>query len=345
MPNITPDSSPYLQAILREPAKLQALLDGGLDGEAGAFLDDVESRFKGIVITGMGSSMHAAYPLFLKLLSASIPVWVIEASELLQYGRGLLKPDRLVWAISQSGASAEIVALLDQLSETGSPVLGTVNQVESPLGERADVVIEMKAGPESGVGTASYINTLAVNELAASRILGADVGPELSDAPTRMDAYLADWNAHIAAMQSLDIGRGPTFVLGRGSSLAGARTGALIIKEAAKVHAEAMSPAEFRHGPLELADQDFDAIVFSGDPQTVELNRTLARDIIELGGSVSWLGPDPGPGAEIAVPDCTGSARPLGEILPMQLLSIAMGETNGVDPGVFRNMQGVTRIL
>lgn len=338
-------STPYVQSIRDQPAKLQKLLDNGLGNEAEFFLDQVRERFDGIVLTGMGSSLHSTYPLFLRLCSSDIPVWRLDASELLQYGMDLLKPNRLLWAISQSGQSAEIEAILDSLPGR-HPVLGTTNDLSSPLGRCADVVIEMLAGPESGVGTASYVNSLAVNEMAATRILGQrGIEPELTVAAERLEQYLADLDAHVSVWQELEIGRKATFLLGRGPSLASARNGALVIKEAAKVPAEAMSSAQFRHGPLELAGEGLDAIVVAGDTKTVELNRNLAGEIEDLGGTVTWIGPEPGPGNFVDVPGCLGVARQIGEIVPLQLLSVAIGESRGIEPGAFQNIDGVTRTL
>ena len=76
------------------------------------------------------------------------------------------------------------------------------------------------------------------------------------------------------------------FVTGRGDSLAAAGTGGLILKESTRRHAEGMSAAAFRHGPLEMAGGSVLVLIFEGDESVAPLHRRLAHDIVSGGGAV-----------------------------------------------------------
>ena len=80
------------------------------------------------------------------------------------------------------------------------------------------------------------------------------------------------------------------FLVGRGLSLAAVGTGALIIKESAHCHAEGMSSAAYRHGPLEMLSKETCVFVFAGDERTRALNIELKEDIRRMGGRGELIG-------------------------------------------------------
>ena len=90
-------------------------------------------------------------------------------------------------------------------------------------------------------------------------------------------------------------------VLGRGPARAAAEMAALTLKEAVGLAAEALESAQFRHGPLELAGPNLAAIVIATEPETEALDRSLARELLEVGAAVLEItraegvstGPDP----------------------------------------------------
>jgi len=120
-------------------------------------------------------------------------------------------------------------------------------------------------------------------------------------------------------------------------------TGALITKESTKFQLEGMNAAEFRHGPLELVEPGFTALLFAGAPTTRELNRKLALDIKKFGGRVLWI--DDAEDAEIdtvMMPSGTGWARSLVEMLPVEILTLVLADRQGVTAGAFRHVTKVT---
>ncbi len=272
--------NPYLVDLLDQPNALRNLLTNypqqALDGVNKRL---IRREFDHIIITGMGSSFNAAYPALIRLSNQSTPVQFINSAELLHYLNGIIRPHSLLWMNSQSGRSAEIVHLLDNLP-TLSPgcILAFVNDGSSPLATRADVCINIHAGPEATVSTKTYVNTLAINLLAAVQLTGGDMDSAIAEmqmAADAMETYLSNWETHVDQLDSQLGEYGQIFLLGRGSSMSAIWTGSLINKEAAKCAFEGLNAAEFRHGPLELVSSEFAAIILAGSPKTASLNRDL----------------------------------------------------------------------
>jgi glucosamine--fructose-6-phosphate aminotransferase (isomerizing) len=187
---------------------------------------------------------------------------------------------------------------------------------------------------------------LAVNLLAAIQLRGGDVHlaiQEMHAAADAMEAYLANWEAHV---QELDEALGEfdtLFLIGRGTSMSAVWNGSLTNKEAAKSAFEGMHAADFRHGPLEIVSEGVAALVFAGASQTSALNRELAREIIAYGGNAIWLGSIPDSEIPtILFPQTSDLARPLVEILPIQMLTLLTAKRKGIEVGTFRHISKIT---
>ena len=105
-------------------------------------------RERKVVLTGMGGSYHILQPLYLRLVAAGIGCVLVETSELLYSQPALLAPGTAVVVVSQSGRSAETVRLVER---DGLDIVAVTNTAGSPLAERAATVIHTRAGEEAGV--------------------------------------------------------------------------------------------------------------------------------------------------------------------------------------------------
>jgi hypothetical protein len=131
------------------------------------------------------------------------------------------------------------------------------------------------------------------------------------------------------------------FLTGRGSSLSAVGTGALIVKEAARMHAEGMSSAAFRHGPIEMLRADMLICVYRGDDRTGDLNHRLARDLLARGAHCYEIGTEASlPAFRLA--QCTPSLRPILEILPVQMMTLALASLAGREAGHFEQATKIT---
>jgi glucosamine--fructose-6-phosphate aminotransferase (isomerizing) len=347
------NDSPYLSDILTQATALHGALarfnPQPLEKLAHAF---DEGRFDRIILTGMGASFFALYPTYLHLARRNLPVMWVDTAELLHYAKCQITERSLVWIVSQSGRSAEILSLLELLDEAQSAgVLAFSNNLDSPLAEAVSqspaisTLMPIDAEPETTVSTRTYMNSLALCQLAARSLYREDLTPSMASVDAAIDpmaAYLADWQAHLAAIGSA-VGK-PEYmvILGRGPSLASVYCGALVLGEAGSIPSIGMPAGQFRHGPLEMCAPNLTVILFAGPPETRRLNERLARDAADCGANVFWLGPEIEGVTTFAMPAVEGIGLPLAETLPIQLLTVHLARQAGRVPGKFKHIGKVT---
>nr|WP_260596586.1 SIS domain-containing protein [Sphingomonas sp. ZFBP2030] len=251
-------------------------------------------------------------------------------------------------AISQSGRSPDLLAAADDARAQGAILVAIVNDADSPLAERAQIVIPVHAGPETSVAaTKSFVCTLvALTHLIAEWSQDAALLAALDDiASVLEDAASADWTTAVASLkdarQMLVLGRGPTFPIAGEASLK--------LKETCSLHAEAFSSAEVAHGPMTL--------VGDGDPVLALAPLDVARsglrerleDFAARGATViaAGLAEDVGP-ASFVLPSRTDVHPVLGAIAQIQSfygLANALSLARGYDPDKPPHLNKVTRTL
>ena len=346
--NATIVEGAYFSDLLAQPDTLRAVREGLADTHLAAPLlaDWRAGRFARILLTGMGSSLHAAYPLHRAISGAGFVSHWIEAAELLQGFAPLYSPQTLLVAISQSGESAEIVSLAKRADDFGH-LVGITNSERSSLGRAAGSRLPLNAGIESTVSCKTYVATLAVLRWLGAQLLHGDAHfalEELAQVERSVREYLSHWREYIRELLPLLEGIQDVFVTGRGDSLAAAGTGGLILKESTRRHAEGMSAAAFRHGPLEMAGGSVLVLIFEGDESVSPLHRRLANDILSGGGKAALIGPRTAGLNVFRLPDAPASVQPIVEILPVQMLSLALAARDGFEAGRFERASKVTDI-
>lgn len=335
----------YWQDLLGQPEALQDTLDS-LDTSRP--ISDLAQQlqngfFQRVVLTGMGSSFHALHPLNLQLIAHGFTSIMVETSELIHYQTRLFDPKTLLIAVSQSGQSAEMVRLAE-VNRKRSAIIGVTNTLESTLAKQATAAVFTRAGHEFSVSCKTYVSAVVVLKWLGDILCQRDPEQsrrELANAVPAVSAYLANWKDHVISLVASLKGIRQLFLVGRGSSLAAVETGALIVKESDHFHAEGMSSAAFRHGPLEMLSQDMFVVVFSGDDKTRDLNARLLSDIRQGGARAEILG-------EETDLECfrlnaeDSSIRPVLEILPVQMITLALAVLAGREPGKFELASKIT---
>jgi glucosamine--fructose-6-phosphate aminotransferase (isomerizing) len=303
--------------------------------------------FDRIVLTGMGGSLFASYPIWLQLVNAGLPAFWMDCAELIHHARPIITKRTLVWITSQSGRSAEVISALEIVKQMGATILATVNDLNSPLAQAAPYIIPIHAEVEKTVSTRTYVNTLAASQLAVLVLTNGNIQKgldELNFTADGMADYFSDWENQLQIIRERIQPIPNLLLLGRGSSLAAAHTGALILGEASKVAAIGMQAGEFRHGPMELASEKLTVLFFAGPHETQGLNSRLHKDLTEAGAHAIWITPPDTSsiGPQLRMPRAIGIGLPLAEIIPIQMLTIHMAVENGIEPGKFFRSGKVT---
>ena len=250
----------------------------------------------------------------------------------------------LALAISQSGRSPDILQAFGQAREAGAYCVAMVNSEGSPLANEADVAIPLRAGLERSVAaTKSYIASLSalvhlIAEWSADRELAGalQAAPELLRAAWKMD-----WSSLVECLANA---RG-LYVIGRGPGLGIAQEAALKLKETCRLHAEAFSAAEVRHGPMALIGRDFPVLVFRQSDEAGEGIDELVRDLVGHGAPVFVAGAPVAGSRHLPVPSTHELIEPLLHIQALYRAANALSLASGLDPDRPSHLKKVTETV
>jgi glutamine---fructose-6-phosphate transaminase (isomerizing) len=181
-------------------------------------------------------------------------------------------------AISQSGASPDLLAAVGKAREAGAMIVALVNAKDSPLAKRSDHLVPLCAGTETSVAaTKSFIASLsAIIHLVSCWAEDRELSEEIRKAPKHLErAWSLDWSAAVEHLKpATDL-----YVVGRGMGLGVAQEAALKLKETCGLHAEAVSAAELRHGPMALVRPGFPVLLFSQNDEARAGVEVLAAEL------------------------------------------------------------------
>ena len=306
-----------------------------------------------VVFTGMGASYNSCYVPVTLLAGRGVDATMIDAAELLHFRRSILGEDSLVVMVSQSGESAEVVRLLESVEGPRGPfVVSVTNGTENSLARGASVSLDTGAGREDGPSTKTFGATLVVLAAITEVLSGASAEPAISvtvESAVRAAAEarsILDRGRELAARATAWFGDRPAMaLLGRGTARAASETGALILKEAARVPAESLEAGQFRHGPLELAGPGLAAAVIATEEATSALDLALASELLRTGAAVLVItnGAAAPEGAEVVrIPDVGRALGPALAVVPFQLLAWSLAHERGFSPNELRVASKVT---
>ncbi len=226
-----------------------------------------------LVFVACGSSWHAALlgKYWLEKY-ARIPVSVELASEF-RYRDPVLRAGVLVVGISQSGETADTLAVIHDMKSRGVPTIAVTNVRGSSISRDADGVFFTAAGPEIGVASTKAFLTQFLTLLVFA---GARAKPGSSNReglfknmlllPHVLQTYLEDAEGVSAQTRAIALALENAkgfFFIGRGYSYPIALEGALKLKEIAYVHAEGYAAGELKHGPIAMIDEDMVVVVLA----------------------------------------------------------------------------------
>lgn len=128
-----------------------------------------------VVLTGIGKSGIIAKKISATLSSTGTPSFFLHPAEALHGDLGMVSKGDVVIAISNSGQSQEVLAMLPYFKRLGIPVIAVTNNPQSELAKRSDVVlnlcVEKEACPMDLVPTSSTTNTLVLGDAFALTVM------------------------------------------------------------------------------------------------------------------------------------------------------------------------------
>ena len=128
-----------------------------------------------VIVVGMGKSGHIGGKIAATLASTGTPAFFVHPGEASHGDLGMITPGDLVIAISNSGETPEILALLPIIKRMGIPLIGMTGQAASTLGNTAveclDTSVDKEACPHNLAPTASTTATLGMGDALAVAVL------------------------------------------------------------------------------------------------------------------------------------------------------------------------------
>jgi len=310
---------------------------------------DFLSRTDRFIISACGTSWHAALVGEYLLESfAKLPTEVEYASEL-RYRTMLAVPNTVMFVISQSGETADTIAVLRKAKEVKIPVLGIVNVVGSSIARETDAGIYLHAGSEIGVASTKAFTSqvvvltllslfLAEKRQTLSESIRVEIINALENIPQQVKEILSrqDDLKRIAK----EYHKYNNFLyLGRGVNFPVALEGALKLKEISYIHAEGYPAAEMKHGPIALIDKNMPVVVIATDTDDLIYQKVVSNieEVRARGGNIIAIATEGNQEMKnlatevIYVPKTHGYLTPLLNVIPLQLLAYHIAVLRGCD--------------
>ena len=277
-----------LKEIFEQPNTVRDAMRGRLNPEestaklGGLNMTPPQLRDVGrIVLTGCGTALHAArVGEYLIERMASIPTEVDYASEF-RHRNTPMMPETLVFAISQSGETADTLGALRESRRKGFRTLGICNNVASTIARESDGGVYMHAGPEIGVAaTKSFTSQLTILTLLGllfgrMRNLATAEGTRVIEAlqalPEQIEEVL-ELNDQVKEIAERYADANGFLFFGRQFNFPIALEGALKMKEITYLFAEGHPSAELKHGVIALVRPDLPSVFIAPDDSVFSKN-------------------------------------------------------------------------
>ena len=221
-----------------------------------SFLD----KFEEIDIVGCGSAYHVGMvgkSLIEKYGHVRVNVDI--ASEY-RYTEHIYRKKHLIILISQSGETADTLAVLRKAKEQGITTMAIVNVVGSSIAREADKVLYIKAGPEIAVATTkAYSCQLMLLSIIAAylgiknKVLDESIFVEYESISDRLENILKDTSDTEEIAKRIKDHK-DIFYLGRKIDYSLCMEASLKLKEISYIHSEAYAAGELKHGTISLVD-------------------------------------------------------------------------------------------
>jgi glucosamine--fructose-6-phosphate aminotransferase (isomerizing) len=257
--------------------------------------------------------------------------------------------------VSQSGETADTLAALRYMRDSGQQILSILNVAESSMARESDAVLETVAGPEIGVASTkaftAQLSVLACLAIAAGRARRAisleqeaALTAALLEVPSRA-AEVLDNDAAIQAVAHRVSAARDVLFLGRGNCFPIAMEGALKLKEISYIHAEGYAAGEMKHGPIALIDPSVPVIAIAPSGPLFEKTASNLQEAAARGGQVIVFSDAAGAAKlkgiaveTVVLPAVDPFVAPILYAIPVQMLAYHVAVLKGTDVDQPRNL-------
>ena len=311
-------------------------------------------NYNKIFIVGCGTAMHAGMVgKYVIEKMARIPVIVDIASEF-RYRDPLITENDLLIVISQSGETADTLAVLRLAKEVNADTMAVVNVVGSSIAREADMVVYTHAGPEISVAsTKAYMVQISVMYLIAfelaytagkiSKEQCEKYTEELLNIPEVInDALELKDNCSFVASKLMNAES--LLYIGRGLDYALSMEGSLKLKEISYIHSESYAAGELKHGTISLITDGMPVIAVATQSSLVEKTISNIKEVKARGAMVILICND---GLEVGddvadyiikLPKVDELLTPMVAAVPLQLIAYYKSVLKGNDVDKPRNL-------
>jgi glutamine---fructose-6-phosphate transaminase (isomerizing) len=350
-----------LKEIFEQPDTIFDCLRGRLDATKGTITmagvqNNIEKlcQAKRIIMVACGTSWHAGLIAeYIIEEICRIPVEVEYASEF-RYRNPVVHPGDVIFAISQSGETADTIVAIEKAKEQGAFIFGVVNVVGSSIARISHAGAYTHAGPEIGVAsTKAFTAQVVVLIMIALKIAFEkqtiteeryiNLLAELHAIPEKVRELLHS-AGHIRSLAKKYVNVRDALYLGRGNNFPVALEGALKLKEISYIHAEGYPAAEMKHGPIALVDKDLPVLFAApkslyheklvSNIQEIKARKGMVIAVISEGDeTISNMADD-----TMTIPLTDELISPLLSVIPLQLFACYIGMEKGFDVDKPRNL-------
>ncbi|MBC2575085.1 glutamine--fructose-6-phosphate transaminase (isomerizing) [Peptostreptococcus canis] len=346
--------------IHEQPQGIKDTIERRLDSNGKIHLDDIKitreelNNINRIYIVACGTAYHAGmlgkYAIE-KLMK--VPVITDIASEF-RYGQNFVDDKSLVILVSQSGETADTLAVLRDSKAKGARILSVTNVVGSSIARESDDVFYTWAGPEIAVASTKAYTTQIVSlyMIALDFALKMDtidekeykkILDEMRELPEKIQQILNNKDYIKDLVKDL-VAKEHVFYLGRGIDYGLSLEGSLKLKEISYIHSEAFAAGELKHGTIALIEKDTPVISIATQSYLFEKMVSNMEEVRARGANVIAIAKEGNKVVEkvsdkvIYIPESSDFVAPVLAIVPMQLMAYYISSMKGLDVDKPRNL-------
>ncbi len=349
-----------LKEINEQPEGVKNTLERRIDENGNIVLDGIHltkedlDNINRIYIVACGTAYHAgllgknALEKYLK-----VPVITDIASEF-RYSDNFVDEHSLVILVSQSGETADTLAVLRDSKAKGAKILAITNVVGSSISREADEVFYTWAGPEIAVASTKAYTTQITSLYMIALNFAFEKGTinreeylstieKMKELPEKIQKVL-DNQDKIKETAEKIVSKEHVFFLGRGVDYSLAMEGSLKLKEVSYIHSEAFAAGELKHGTIALIEEGTPVISVATQENLFEKMVSNMREVKARGAFVASIAQEHNTSVEkvsdevIYIPNCDDMLVPIVAVVPMQLLAYYVSTMKGLDVDKPRNL-------